>query len=134
MNVSSLAAFFPGPLFGAYYATKAYVLRLSQAVAEELRREKSKVKISVLCPGPAHTEFGRVAGVQFGTGKEKGSGCIVLPSRTVAEYAIRKMFSGKGVIVPGLLMKMAVFFRHFLSDTCLARVVYFLQSKKCIAK
>ncbi|MBR3576724.1 MAG: SDR family NAD(P)-dependent oxidoreductase, partial [Clostridia bacterium] len=81
LNVASLAAFFPGPLFGAYYASKSYVLRISQALAEELRQAKSKVKVSVLCPGPVHTEFGQVAKVNFGNGEEKGAGFIVLNSR-----------------------------------------------------
>ena len=57
LNVASLAAFFPGPLFSAYYASKSYVLRLTQALSEELRRKKSGVTIGVLCPGPVHTEF-----------------------------------------------------------------------------
>ncbi len=134
LNVASLAAFFPGPLFGAYYASKSYVLRLSQALAEELRREKSDVKVSVLCPGPVHTEFGEVAKVSFGTGKEKGGKKVVLTSRDVAEYAIKKMFEGKQVIIPGFLIKIAVSLRHFLSDKVLARVVYMIQSKKCIKR
>ena len=134
LNVASLASFFPGPLFGAYYASKSYVLRLSQALSEELRREKSNVKISVLCPGPVHTEFGAVAKVSFGTGKEKSGKKIVLTSRDVAEYAIKKMFEGKEVIVPGLLMKLAASIRHFLPDKVLARIVYTIQSKKCIKR
>lgn len=129
LNVASLAAFFPGPLFGAYYATKAYVLRLSQSIAEELRKEKSNVKISVLCPGPVHTGFEKASGVSFGNGTEKARG-IILESRPVAEYAIKKMFAGKEVIVPGFLMKAAVFARHFLSDKMLAKALYFIQSKK----
>lgn len=52
MNVSSSAAFFAGPLMSSYYASKAYVFRLTEAVYEELRREKSDVSVSVLCPGP----------------------------------------------------------------------------------
>lgn len=134
LNVSSLASFFPGPLFGAYYATKSYVLRLTQAIAEELRREKSNVKISVLCPGPVHTEFGSVAKLSFGTGKEKYGKNIVLTCDKVSEYAIKKMFSGKQVIVPGIFMKIAVFLRHFLSDKCLAKILYIIQSKKIIKK
>ena len=130
LNVASLAAFFPGPLFGAYYATKAYVLRLSQALSEELRQEKSKVKISVLCPGPAHTGFADVAKVNFGTGKEKIGKFVVLESHDVAEYAIKQMFRGKEVIIPGTIMKIAVFMRHLLSDKLLARAVYLVQSKK----
>lgn len=134
LNVASIAAFFPGPLFASYYATKAYVLRLSEAISEELRREKSKVKISVLCPGPVNTEFGEVAKVSFGTGKEKIAKFVVLKSRAVAEYAVKKMLKGKEIIIPGKLMKISVFLRHFLSDKVLARVLYFLQSKKCIKK
>ena len=134
LNVASLAAFFPGPLFGAYYASKSYVLRISQALAEELRQAKSKVKVSVLCPGPVHTEFGAVAKVNFGDGTEKGSNLIVLESRNVAEYAINKMFKGKQVIVPGLLMKIAIFLRRILPDKLIARVVYFIQNKKCRIK
>ena len=130
LNVASLASFFPGPLFGAYYSTKAYVLRLSQALSEELRREGSRVKISVLCPGPAHTGFADVANVNFGTGKEKIGKLVVLESRDVAEYAIKKMLKGKEVIIPGAIMRIAVFLRHLLSDKALARAVYTIQSKK----
>lgn len=134
LNVASLAAFFPGPMFGAYYATKSYVLRISQAVAEELRQAGSKVKISVLCPGPVHTEFGDVANVNFGTGKEKSTKHLVLTSMDVAQYAIKKMFAGKEVIVPGTIMKIAVFLRRILPDKLLAKAVYLIQSTKCVKK
>ena len=134
LNVASLASFFPGPLFGAYYASKSYVLRLSQALSEELRREKSDVKISVLCPGPVHTEFGEVAKVSFGTGTEKMGKKAILTSRDVAEYAIKKMFEGKQVIIPGFFMRIAASLRYILSDKALARLVYIIQSKKCITK
>ena len=134
LNVASLAAFFPGPLFGAYYATKAYVLRLTQAVSEELRRDKSNVKISVICPGPVHTEFGEVAKVSFGTGKEKGTKAFVLNCRQVSEHAIKKLFQGKQVIVPGFVMKVAAALRRILPDKTLAKAVYAIQSKKCIKK
>lgn len=132
LNVASLAAFFPGPLFGAYYASKSYVLRISQALAEELRREGSRVSVSVLCPGPVHTEFGSVAKVSFGTGTEKGAGAVFVESRKVAEYAIRKMLKGKQVIIPGALMKAAAFLHRMLPDKLLARAVYEIQSKKCV--
>ena len=134
LNVSSLAAFFPGPLFGAYYASKSYVLRISQAVAEELRRKKRNVKISVLCPGPVHTEFGEVAKVSFGTGTEKAGKKIIITSRYVAEYAIKQMFKGKQIIIPGTVMKIAAFTRRILPDKILAKAAYTIQSKKCITK
>ena len=130
MNVSSLAAFFPGPLFASYYATKSYVLRLTESIYEELRREKSKVRICVLCPGPVKTGFEEVAGVSFGNGNEKGSGFIIADKRKVSEYAIKMMFSGKLIIIPGILMKTGVFFRRIFSEKMLCRLLYALQSKK----
>ncbi len=134
LNVASLAAFFPGPLFAAYYASKAYVLRLTQALAEELKREKSGVSVSVLCPGPVHTEFSDVAKVSFGLGTERGGGFIIMTSRRVAEYAINKMFKRKLVIVPGGIMKIAAFLRRLLPDKLLAKTVCLIQRKKCITK
>lgn len=132
LNVASIAAFFPGPLFSAYYGCKAYVFRLTQALHEELRQTKSAVKVSVLCPGPVKTEFEQVAKVSFGRGDEPGRDLIIADSRKVAEYAIQKMFRGKRIIVPGTLMKIAVFFRRILSEKTLSRVLYLLQSKKFV--
>ena len=134
LNVASIAAFFPGPLFAAYYASKSYVLRLTESLAEELRQEKSNVLVSVLCPGPVHTEFENVAGVSFGTGKEPMRKGMILESKSVAEYAIKKMLSGKLVIIPGKLMKIAAFMRHLVSDKMLAKILYFIQSKKMESK
>ncbi len=130
LNVASIASLFPGPLFASYYASKAYVLRLTQSIAEELRQDKSNVSISVLCPGPVHTEFESVAQVSFGTGKEPMMRGIILESKNVAEYAIKKMMSGKLLIIPGKLMKISAFARHLVSDKMLAKILYFIQSKK----
>lgn len=126
LNVASSAAFFPGPLMSTYYATKSYVLRYSEAIAEELRKRRSPVKISILCPGPVGTEFGSVANVSFSM---KG-----LNSMDVARYAVKKTLAGKLIIVPGLMMKTALFLRHFLSDKLLARAVYHIQKRKCSNK
>lgn len=134
LNVASIAAFFPGPLFAGYYGTKAYVYRLSQSLAEELRQKKSKVTISVLCPGPIHTEFENVANVSFGTGTEKMGKGMILDSKFVAEYAIKKFFKGKSVIIPGKLMKLAAFSRRLISDKLMAKCLYFVQNKKMIKK
>ena len=65
LNVSSSAGFLPGPLMATYYATKNYVLRLTEALREELRRAGSPVRVCALCPGPVDTEFNKVAGVRF---------------------------------------------------------------------
>ena len=132
MNVASIAAFFPGPLFSAYYASKAYVFRLTQSLYEELRQAKSDVKISVLCPGPVKTEFEKVAKVSFGKGDELGRDWIIADKTKVSAYAIKKMFKGKFIIIPGALMKIAVFFRRILSEKMLCKILYLLQSKKFI--
>lgn len=65
LNVASIAGFMPGPLMATYYATKNYVVKLSESIREELRKDKSKVQISILCPGPVNTNFNKVANVEF---------------------------------------------------------------------
>ena len=122
LNVASSAAFLPGPLLSSYYASKAYVLRLSEAISEELRRAGSQVKISVLCPGPVRTEFNDVAGVRFSI---RG-----LPSPSVAEYAIDRMLRGRLVIVPGLDMKLAHLGAHLAPDQLLLRICWHMQQRK----
>ena len=93
LNVASSAAFLPGPLLSSYYASKAYVLRLSEAVAEELRRAGSRVTISVLCPGPVPTEFDQVADGRFSI---PGT-----DSRRVARLTVDGTLHGKLLILPG---------------------------------
>lgn len=132
LNVASIAAFFPGPLFATYYATKSYVLRLSVALAEEMRKSKSGVKVSVLCPGPVNTEFSDVAGMSFGVGKFKIARFVVLDSRKVAKYTVKKMLRGKRIIVPSFLMKTLIFSRRFFSEPFLAKIIYKLQNMKFI--
>ena len=132
MNVASIAAFFPGPLFSAYYASKAYVFRLTQSLCEELRQAKSNVKVSVLCPGPVKTEFEQVAKVSFGKGNEVGRNLIIADKKKVAEYAVNQMLKGKHIIIPTVPMKIAVFFRRILSEKMLSRLLYLLQSKKFV--
>ena len=122
LNVASSAAFLPGPLMATYYATKAYVLRLTQAISEELRRKGSAVSVSVLCPGPVRTEFDSTAGVDFSL---KG-----LSSEYVARYGIKQMFAKKLVIIPGDQMKAIRFFSRFVSDRLLLRIAYGQQHRK----
>ena len=97
LNVESIAGFMPGPLMTTYYSTKNYVVRFSESIREELRRKKSKVQISILCPGPVDTNFNKVADVEFAL---KG-----LSSEYVAKYAINKFLKGKFYIVPGWKIK-----------------------------
>lgn len=122
LNVASSAAFVPGPLTATYYATKAYVYRLTEAIAEEQRVKKTGVKISCLCPGPVDTNFANRANVIFAVKP--------LTSSYVAKYAIDEMFKGKLCIVPGFKMKLAKFFERFASDKFMVKVAYKFQKKK----
>ena len=122
LNVASIAGFMPGPLMATYYSTKAYVVRLSEALREELRRDKSKVQISILCPGPVDTNFNKVADVQFAL---KG-----LSSEYVAKYAVNKFLKGKFYIVPGWKIKLAKFASKIAPNNIVAMVSYNMQRRK----
>ena len=122
LNVASIAGFMPGPLMATYYSTKAYVVRLSEAIREELRREKSNVQISILCPGPVNTNFNKVADVQFAL---KG-----LSSEYVANYAVDKLFKGKFYIVPGWKIKLARFGSKIAPNNLVAKICYNMQRRK----
>ncbi len=122
LNVASSAAFQPGPLMSTYYATKSYIYQLTEALFYEEKKKKTKVNISVLCPGPVATNFNKVAGVKFSIKP--------LRSTYVARYAIDKMFEKKMLIIPGFKMKCAKFFSRFLSDKMLLRITYRIQKRK----
>lgn len=122
LNVASMASFAPGPLMATYYATKAYVLRLTEGITEELRNKKSAVYVGCLCPGPVDTNFNNVAGVKF---KIKG-----LNSDKVANYAYKKMFDGKQIIIPGLKMKCSYTLSKLCSEKFMSKIMYKVQKRK----
>ena len=96
LNVASTAAFQPGPLMAVYYATKAYVLSFSEALAEELRG--SGVTVTCLCPGPTKSGFQSRAGQEGTRLLEMG----MMEAEVVARAAVRGLFRGRRVLVPGL--------------------------------
>ncbi len=124
LNVASSAGFMPGgPLMSTYYATKSYVYSLTESINLELKKKKSNVVVSVLCPGPVDTNFNNVAGVKFGVKP--------LKANFVAKYAIDSMIEKKKMlIIPGTKMKLAKFFSRFLSDKKLLKITYRIQRKK----
>ena len=123
LNVSSSAGLMVGgPLMSGYYATKSYVCSYSFALYEELRRNKSDKKISVLCPGPVDTGFNKRANVKFNLKS--------LDARYVARYAIDKMFKDKLIIIPGFTVKMGIFFSRFIPKKTLLKISYNIQKKK----
>lgn len=122
LNVASSAAFQPGPLMATYYSSKSYVYSLSMAIYEELRRKKSNVHISILCPGPVDTGFNDRAKVHF-TVKS-------LTSEYVVDYTLKKMKKNKLIIIPSLSMKLAVFGSRFVSRKYLLKTIYGIQERK----
>lgn len=123
LNVASSAGFMAGgPLMSTYYATKSYVLRLTQAIREELRHEGSAVSVCALCPGPVNTEFNQVANVRFALPG--------LRSEDTARYAIEGMLSGRGIMVPGVAMNLSLAAKHLIPETLLTRITYHFQKRK----
>ena len=123
LNVASSAGLLPGgPLMSTYYATKSYVCSYTLALYEELRRNKSKKGISVLCPGPVNTDFNNRANVNF-----KISG---LSPKYVSKYAIDMMFKKKLIIIPGFSVRMGLCFMKFLPTKTLLKLIYGFQERK----
>lgn len=122
LNVASIAGFMPGPLMATYYATKGYIVRLSESIRQELKHRKSKVQISILCPGPVSTNFNKVANVKFNLREAN--------SMNVAKYAIKKLEKGKFYIIPGIDVKFAKYAGHLMPDTILAKICFKAQKRK----
>ena len=122
LNVASIAGMEPGPLMSAYYASKAYVIRLSRAINKELKKDKSNVKISILCPGPTNTNFNNVANVVFKA--------PTMSSQKVAKYGVDRALRGKLIIVPGFTNKCVRFFSKILPDAVLEECAYHIQRRK----
>jgi hypothetical protein len=122
LNVASSAGFMYGPLLSSYYASKNYVVALTMAIYEELRRKKSPVKISVLCPGPVDTNFNNNAGVKFSVKP--------VSAQYVAKYAVDNALKGKTIIVPSAMIKMGVCFSKFVPKKLLTRIAFNIQKKK----
>jgi uncharacterized protein len=95
LNVASTAAFQPGPLMAVYFATKAYVLHLSEALANELKG--TGVTVTCLCPGATATEFHKRAKATGMRLLKMGS----MDARTVAEDGYRALMEGKPVVISG---------------------------------
>lgn len=120
LNTASSAGFIPGPFFSSYYASKSYIIRMTQAVAEELRG--TGVHVSMLCPGPVATEFGETARVKFRT--------IPYSSEKLAEHAVREMFAGKQMICENAFSKAMVILGKFVPERVMAFGVRLFQSQR----
>ena len=116
LNVASTAAFQPGPKMAVYFATKAFVLSLSEALHEELKPHG--IKVSCLCPGPTRTEFGDVAG--FG-----GNGLfdrVAMDAATVVRAGLKGLAKNEAVVVPGIVNKIGAASTRFAPRPVVRRI------------
>ena len=116
LNVASTAAFQPGPKMAVYFATKAFVLSLSEALHEELKPHG--IKVSCLCPGPTRTEFGDVAG--FG-----GNGLfdrVAMDAATVVRTGLKGLDKNRAVVVPGIVNKIGAASTRFAPRPVVRRI------------
>ena len=125
LNLASTAAFQPGPLMAVYYATKAYVLSFSEALAEELRN--SGVTVTALCPGPTRSDFASTARV--------GSSRLftlfgIADAADVAEFGVQAMMQGKRVAIPGLKNKIVAQANRFSPRALATRVSRLAQERR----
>jgi short-subunit dehydrogenase len=125
LNVASTAAFQPGPLMAVYYATKAYVLSFSQALAEELRN--AGVTVTALCPGPTRTEF--AAEAQVGNSR-LFTAFGIADASDVAEYGVSAMLHGRRVAIPGIKNKIVAQANRFAPRALTAKVARLAQEAR----
>jgi short-subunit dehydrogenase len=125
LNVASTAAFQPGPLMSVYYASKAYVLSFTEAIAEELR--DSGVVVTALCPGPTATEFAQIAHVDVSRLFAFG---VVADARSVAKFGYDSLQRGARVAIPGAQNKLIAQARRFAPRGVVTRVVRLIQERR----
>jgi len=124
LNVASTAAFQPGPLMAVYYASKAYVLSLSEALANET--EGTGVRVSALCPGPTETGFVAAAGMV----ESKLFDANVMDARSVAVEGYRGMLSGKTIVIPGFRNRLLASGYRFAPRGLITKVVRGIQERR----
>ena len=124
LNISSLAAFQPGPLMSMYYASKSYILSFSEAIANELKG--LGVTVTVLCPGPTKTSFQEVVSCDASVNKIKfNMSCPI----DVALYGYKAMQKGKTLAIPGMFNKFLSALPRFISRNMVTKIVRNIQEK-----
>jgi short-subunit dehydrogenase len=117
LNVASVAGFVPGPGLAIYYATKAFVVSLTEALAEELAG--TPIKVMALCPGPTKTNFGNVAGFKSARRIQMGS----MSAKEVAFEGHRAFRHGRTMVISGWRNRILVFLMRFVPRVWLRKIV-----------
>lgn len=123
LNIASTAAFFPGPLMATYYASKAYVLSFSVAIANELK--PFGIQVSALCPGPTSTQFGKSAKVDDSPLFKKQ----LLSASSVAKAGYDGLMNSKDVIIPKFSNKIAIALGRLAPLSEAAKITRAMQEK-----
>ncbi len=128
LNVASVAAFQPNPLFGVYGATKAFVLSMSRALRFELKQQKTGITVTTLCPPPTRTKFIEAAGMQKSAIFRHFDS---LDAPAVAWYGYNALFKGKEMVIPGGYIGFLYRLTHVLfPDWLLMRLAFFKLNMK----
>ena len=117
MIIKATAAFCSGPKMAAYYGSKAYVLNLTEAIHEEVK--KDGIKVSCLCPGPVKTSFQAKAGIE----KSEGAKKYLMEAEDVAKEGYKGFKKGKAIIVPGIKNKLLVNINKFAPRSIVHKIV-----------
>ena len=116
LNVASTAAFQPGPKMAVYFATKAFVLSLSEALHEELKRHG--IKVSCLCPGPTRTEFGEVAGFAGSVAFDR----LAMSAAKVVEIGLKGLDRNKAVVITGTINRIGALSTRFAPRSTVRKI------------
>ena len=125
LNVSSAAAFQPGPLMAVYFATKAYILSFSEAIANEL--EGTGVTVTVLCPGSTASAFHERTGM---ADSKMLKGKNMMTAETVAQMGYDGLMRGKTIVIPGFMNKMMSKCVRFIPRKLVTKIVRSMQEEK----
>lgn len=129
LNVASTAAFQPGPYMAIYYASKAFVLSFSEALAEECRG--TGVTVTALCPGPTATEFQVRAGTEgTGVGRTKRGPLKMMSAGEVAEMGYRGVLAGRRVVITGAFNRVGAWSGRHLPRRLIMKTIKQLHSKR----
>ena len=126
LNVASCAGLMPaGPYMSTYYATKSYVTSFTSGIAFELKKKKSPLVVSCLCPGPVNTEFNERASVEFALRGISADKCV--------SFALKKMFRKQEIIIPGFFLRLGIFLGKFIPRSLYVSLAAYVQRKKMLS-
>jgi len=129
LNVASTAAFQAGPFMSTYYASKAYVLMLSEALNNELAQDG--VNVTVLCPGPTQTEFFE-RNEMIDTKLAKSP--YIMKAADVAQAGFAALMNEKKIVIPGLINKLLAFSIRFSPRSIVTLITRFLNQKDAVSE